>query len=86
MMLLHILPDSTFVVVFHTPVTMRIVIPALWQVATASGTSSLTGSLMPTMAITIRFRSVLSGFSKKSEGLCFEGDENFRMDQHLGKT
>jgi hypothetical protein len=34
----------------RTPVTMRTVMPARWQRATAAGTSGLTGSLMPTTA------------------------------------
>lgn len=36
-----------------SPVTMRTVIPALWQRATALGTSSLITSLIPAMAIKV---------------------------------
>ena len=45
--------------------TMRTVIPAFWQVRTASGTSLRTGSLMPTMA---RQVSPLSTCGRRVEG------------------
>jgi len=44
-----------------SPVTMRTVMPASWQVATAAGTSGRTGSLMPTMPIRVSPSS--KGFS-----------------------
>mmetsp|Transcript_27870 Transcript_27870/g.61129 ORF Transcript_27870/g.61129 Transcript_27870/m.61129 type:complete len:322 (-) Transcript_27870:1572-2537(-) len=51
-----------------SPVTMRTVMPALWQVATASGTSGRTGSLIPTMASAVNSSSTWSEVSKKSAG------------------
>mmetsp|Transcript_18343 Transcript_18343/g.31391 ORF Transcript_18343/g.31391 Transcript_18343/m.31391 type:complete len:321 (+) Transcript_18343:849-1811(+) len=52
-----------------SPVTMRTTMPASWHVITAWGTSLRTGSLMPTIARSVRVASQLSASSKKSSGL-----------------